>query len=118
QSWYTGAQPTGIAHDQIDHHPRLACPIQRTSDVAVLQRIRLELDGGRSTAARVLDLSIDLLQQRAFQVVRGNEDLAIALRRGIPGEEVEQFREISAECLIGADETDVGIEPRGTRMIV
>ena len=78
-----------------------------------LMRIR----AGFPAAAACAD-GPDLLDQPVPQVERRDEELAEALRPAEAGEVVEEVGDVRGDVLVGGEEPEVLVEPRGAGVVV
>ncbi len=119
QSLDARANPARIAHDQVDLHAGQRRPVQRASHVYVFQGVELELDQSGRRRTVHLDFAFDLAQQRLFHSLRRRQHLQELSLRLVPGRQiVEQFGEIVSDIVITCHQSEIGIQPRGTRMVV
>ena len=64
------------------------------------------------------DRALDLLDYALAQVVGGHQHLAVVQRAPVAGEVVEHVGHVSADLLVGGEQAEVGVQPRGRRVVV
>ena len=114
-----GTQPAGVAHNQIDLHSGLRGAVERARDVDVLERVHLHLDQARRAGALQRDLAIDSFQQGLLEQGRRRQNFFERAAGAIAGgEKIEQLRQVGADRVVAGQQSEVGIQARGARVIV
>jgi hypothetical protein len=101
------------------HHTRLRGLIQGGGDLLVLQRVHLELDSCLLTGLGVMDLAVDLGQQRRFEHFGRRQQLAIvALGHITSGQIIEQLGQIFTNGRIAGQQAQIAVQAGGAGMVV
>ena len=106
------------AHDQVDRHAGLRGLVQRDDDVGIHQRVHLGDDPRRPSRPMVLDLPADHLEEALPHAPRRHDQLPVPRGRGEAGQHVEEVGEVGAQLGARGQEAEVGVEPRGLRVVV
>ncbi len=113
-----GSQAADAAHHQADLDPGRAGVVEPVDQLRIGQRIELGPDRRGLALARAGDLAIDaFVQPGAHRQRRDRQHLGRG-RFDIAGDEIEQPAGVAAGFGIGGEEAEVGIDPRGDRVIV
>ena len=66
----------------------------------------------------VVDLLVDVAQQRLLERDRRDRQLLEPVRLGVAGDEVEHARDVAADRRVGGEQRQVGVDARRDRVIV
>ena len=115
-----GPQAADAAHHQVDLHARLARPRRaRRSIPASTSELSLAQIAAGLPARGIGDLGVDQLAAASGCMVTGeNDELLQPLGLGVAGHEVEQPRRVAAQRRIAGEQRQVGVDPRGDRVVV
>src|SRR5216684_5027981 len=95
--------------------------IQRARDVSVLEGVYFELNQAAANGVLRLQahLALDPIEQSLLEKSRRGQDLAVLAPGPVTGsQEIEQLREVAADRVVGGEQAEIGVEARGTGMIV
>ena len=113
------SQPAGIPDDQVHRDTRAGCLVEGPSGVGVLEGVELEDDSRLLAGVKVVDLTLDLLEQGGLQHHRRREELLVLAPRLVAGREVvEELGQILADLFVTGEEPNVRVEPGGTGVVV
>src|SRR5919107_2640879 len=113
-----GPQPADAPHDQVDLDPGLGGGVQGADAGRVDQGVHLQGDAAGAAAGVALGGPLDQLDDPLAQGVGGDQDLAVAVAAGVPGEGVEQVGEVGAQVLVTGQQPQVGVEPGRLGVVV
>ncbi len=112
------AQAADAAHVQVDAHARLRGRVQGADAAPVDERVHLHRDPRRVLGGVGGDRPLDLLEDALAQVRGGDQHLAVVQRAPVAGEVVEHVGDVRADLLVGREQAEVGVQPRGRRVVV
>src|SRR5262245_27181839 len=113
-----GAQTAYAADDQVDGHALARGRVHLLDHRRVGHAVELGDDSGGASGLEVRNFAADHLGDRFAQVDRSDQQLAVLLLARVPGQVVEQLRNVFAEILVGGEEPDVGVDARRDRVVV
>ena len=106
------------AHEQIDGHARLGRLDQFVDDLLVGDGIRLEEQPALLTAARALDLHVDVAQDVLLDHERRHPQDVVVVRGVLQRHVAEEVGSVVADLGIAGDEREVGVELRRLLVVV
>ena len=115
---HAGSQAADAAHHQADLDPGRAGVVEPLDQLRIGQRVELGPDRRGLAFARAGDLAIDAFVQPGAHRQRRDRQHFGRGRFDIAGDEIEQPAGVAAGLGIGGEEAQVGIDPRGDRVIV
>src|SRR5262245_2387090 len=113
-----GAQAADAADDQVYGHALARSRVRLLDHRRVGHAVELGDDSGGASGLEVCDLAADHLGDRFAQVDRRDQQFAVLLLARVPGQVVEQLRNVFAEILVGGEESEVGVDSRRDRVVV
>src|SRR5262245_57311194 len=115
QAWPQAADAT---HHEIDRNARARRLVEHVDDLGVDQRVVLDPDRGRATAAGMRDFLFDVLADAVAQRERRNRHPFEPRGLRVTGHIVENVRDVARDERIGGKEREIGVDAGGNRMIV
>src|SRR5262245_42587927 len=113
-----GAKAADGADDHVDRHALARGRVQLFDHRRVRHAVEFGDDARGASGLMMGDFAADHLGYLFAQIDRRHEQLAIALLPRISGQVVEQLRDVFAEIFVGGEESQVGVNAGGDRVVI
>ena len=114
----TGPQTADAAHNQIHLYADPRSSVERADQPIIHQRVHLEDETAAATGPCVLDLPVDQRLETVPHASRRHQQAPVELLRGVAGQGVEQLRGVGRHRRITRQQTHVGVNAGGDRVVV